>query len=104
MEVSTAESMISAIGLWLLVAGLTEAVTEVLKSLFSERLQGRATYATSILAGITLAFAFELNPFGLTGPAGIVSTVAAGILSSRGANYLNGLLKKLGIVKSKKAV
>lgn len=103
MEVS-AESVISAIGLWLLVAGLTEAVTEVLKSLFSEKLQGRATYATSILVGITLAFAFGLNPFALAGPAGIVSTVAAGILSSRGANYLNGLLKKLGIVQSEKTL
>ncbi len=94
--------MITMIGVWLMVAGLTEALTEVLKTMFPAQVQGRVTYALSIAIGIGLAFAFALNPFGLVGVAGYAATVAAGILASRGANYLNGLLKQLGIVQSDK--
>jgi hypothetical protein len=84
-------------GLWLLVAGLTEAITEIVKNMFP--VKDKVTYGISIGVGVILAIAFGLNPFGLTGMAAYTSMVAAGILASRGSNYLNGLLKKLGIVK-----
>lgn len=93
-------SVISALGVWLLVAGLTEALTEVLKNMFPAVVKDKVTYGASIAIGIGLAFAFSLNPFGLMGVAGYASTVAAGVLASRGANYLSGILKKLGIVQS----
>lgn len=99
---TVAAAILATAGLWVLVAGLTEAITEILKTLFPDKVQGKVTYAVSILIGIGLAFAFSLNPFGLVGAAGYASTVAAGLLASRGANYLSGLLKKLGIVAKDK--
>ncbi|MFF2889479.1 hypothetical protein [Paenibacillus sp. NPDC057967] len=87
---------VAAVGIWILVAGMTEAITEVLKAVFP--IKDKATYGVSVVIGVILAIAFGLNPFGLTGVAAYVSMVAAGIMASRGANYLNGLLKKLGIV------
>ncbi|KGP82417.1 MULTISPECIES: hypothetical protein [unclassified Paenibacillus] len=86
---------VGAIGLWMLVAGLTEAITEVIKKVMP--IKDTGTYAVSIIVGVGLAFAFGLNPFGLTGIAAYSSTVAAGLLASRGANYLSDWLKKLGI-------
>ncbi|MCK6076945.1 hypothetical protein [Paenibacillus silvae] len=86
---------VAAIGLWIFVAGLTEAITEVMKKVIPFKDTG--TYAVSIIIGVGMAFAFGLNPFGLTGMASYASTVAAGLLASRGANYLSDWLKKLGI-------
>lgn len=91
--------MVEMVTVWLLVALLTEGLTEVLKNLFPAVVQDKVTYTASIAIGIGLAYAFSLNPFGLVGIAAHASTVAAGILASRGANYLNGFLSKLGIVK-----
>jgi hypothetical protein len=88
-----------ALTAWLLVAFLTEGVTEILKALFPDKIKDRATFFTSVGVGIILAFAFGINPFGLTGFGAYVTTVAAGILASRGANYLNGFLKKVGVIK-----
>jgi len=88
--------------LWLIVGFLTESVTEILKALFSDKLKDKATFFTSMVVGILLAFAFGLNPFGLTGYGAYASTVVAGILASRGANYLNGVLKEIGVIKSMK--
>jgi len=87
---------------WLLVALLTEGVTEIIKVLFPDKIKDKATFATSITVGIVMAFAFGLNPFSLSGFGAYVSTVAAGILASRGANYLNGFLKEAGVIKSLK--
>jgi len=87
---------------WVVVALLTESLVEVLKVIFPEKIQDKATFATSMVLGIVLAFAFSLNPFALTGFGAYVSTVSAGILASRGANYLNGILKQLGVIKTMK--
>lgn len=84
---------------WLLVGFLTESVTEILKAIFPDKIKDRATFFTSVGVGIVLAFAFGLNPFGLTGFGAYATTIAAGVLASRGANYLNGFLKKIGVIK-----
>ncbi len=91
--------MLTLIGLWLMVAVLTEAVTEILKNAFPNLIKDKVTYAVSIGVGVALAYAFTLNPFALTGIAAHVSIILAGVLASRGANYLNGIIKKLGIQK-----
>ncbi|MED1954601.1 hypothetical protein [Brevibacillus centrosporus] len=85
---------------WILVALLTEGVTEIIKVMFPEHIRDKAAYATSIVVGIVLAFAFNLHLFELTGPSAYIATAAAGILASRGANYLNGFLKKVDIIKT----
>ncbi len=95
---SVSASVITATGIWILVAGLTEAITEILKNVSPKMFKDKATYSLSIIIGISLSFAFRINPFGLEGWAGYTSTIATGILASRGANYLNGLLKKLNIL------
>ncbi|MEK3702723.1 hypothetical protein MKY87_01245 [Paenibacillus sp. FSL R7-0198] len=86
---------VASVGLWLLLAGLTEALTEVVKTVLP--IKDRATYGVSIVVGVGLAISFGLNPFGLTGISAYTSMVAAGLLASRGANYLNGWLKRFGI-------
>lgn len=91
--------MVEMITVWILVALLTEGLTEVLKNLFPKVVQDKVTYSASILIGVGLAYAFSLNPFGLVGVSAHASTIAAGILASRGANYLNGFLSKVGVVK-----
>lgn len=97
---TTVDAVVSTVGIWLLVAGLTEAITEIFKQVLPSYIKEKATYGLSIIIGIGLAFAFQLNPFGLNGTAEFVSTMAAGVLASRGANYLNSLLKKLGMQAS----
>lgn len=87
--------MLSLIALWLMVATLTEAVTEIIKNAMPDLVKDKVTYAVSIGVGILLAYAFTLNPFALTGVAAHVSIILAGILASRGANYLSGIVKKL---------
>jgi len=87
---------------WILVALLTEGVTEIVKALFPDKIRDKAAYATAIVVGIALAFALNLKLFDLTGPSAYIAIVAAGILASRGANYLNGFLKKMNIVKALK--
>ncbi|MFF2017207.1 hypothetical protein [Paenibacillus sp. NPDC058177] len=89
---------LASVGMWLFVASLTEAVTEIIKNVFP--VKDKTTYGVSIGIGVALALAFGLNPFGLTGLSAYASMVTAGILASRGANYLNGLLKKFDILKS----
>lgn len=89
----------SLIATWIIVAVLTEALTEIIKSALPNSVQGKVTYTVSIAIGIALAYAFSLNVFGLAGIAAHVAIVSAGILASRGANYLNGFLSKIGVVK-----
>lgn len=93
-------NMASMTGLWILVAALTEALTEIVKNVLPDVVKDKVTYGTSIVIGIVLAIAFNLNPFGLNDYAAYVSMIAAGILASRGANYLNGLLKRIGVLTS----
>lgn len=86
---------------FLLVAFLTETLTEILKNMVPNgAVKDKATYGLSIMLGIVLAYAFALNPFALAGVASHVSTVAAGLIASRGANFVNGFMKKAGIIKS----
>ncbi|MED1784461.1 hypothetical protein P4V43_21780 [Brevibacillus fortis] len=88
------DQFIHSLSLLTFMAILIEAVTEILKNAFPV-LKDRSTYILSILIGISLSLAFQVNPFGLDGSGYYVSAVLAGILTSRGANYLNGFVKKL---------
>ncbi|QQE75738.1 hypothetical protein KDJ56_07305 [Brevibacillus composti] len=94
--------MTETITTWILVALLTEGVTEILKVLFPDKIKDKATFATSIVVGVALAFSFNLQLFNLSGVGAYFATAAAGILASRGANYLNGFLKKMDIIKTLK--
>lgn len=85
---------------FLMVAILTESLTEIIKNLVPNGVvKDKLTYALSIVVGITLAFAFKLNILGLHGFGEYVSIVAAGLIASRGANYVNGFLKKFDILR-----
>ncbi|OLP64409.1 hypothetical protein BACPU_26340 [Bacillus pumilus] len=82
------------------VALLTETLTDIVKaSLPDNKINGKITYFTSNLVGVLLAFAFNLNLFNLTGYGEYVSIVFAGLLASRGANYVNGFVKKFDILR-----
>lgn len=94
--------MMEVFALWVMVAVLTEGLTEVLKNAAPNLIKDKVTFTLSIAIGVVLAYAFSLNPFGLVGAAAHASTIAAGLLASRGANYLNGFLSKLDITKKLK--
>lgn len=81
-----------------LVAILTESVTEVIKTIVP-KVKDKVTYSVSVIVGIVLAFAFDLNLFGLEGYGEYVSIVFAGLIASRGANYVNGFMKKFEFLR-----
>lgn len=93
--------LMSAVAL-LVVATLTEALTEILKSVIvADKFKDKVTFFVSIAIGITLAIVLKINLFGLEDTLGqYVGMVCAGILASRGANYISGILKKFELVKS----
>ncbi|ALA07187.1 hypothetical protein SECTIM467_57 [Brevibacillus phage SecTim467] len=89
------------IAMFILVAFLTETLTEILKNMIpNDTIQDKGTYVLSIVIGVILAYAFALNPFALVGAAKHVSIVSAGLIASRGANFVNGFMKQVGIIKS----
>lgn len=94
------EIILSNMGLLLVIAILTEAATEVLKQLFPDYIQDRVTYFVSIFVGIALAYALNANVFMLGGWAMHVSLIFAGLIASRGANFIHGVAKRLEIIKS----
>jgi 1,4-dihydroxy-2-naphthoate octaprenyltransferase len=95
------EVIFAHVGLLLLIALLTESLTEVIKNIVPNHIiKDKLTYTVSIVVGIVLSYAFGLNLFGLTGFGEHVSKVAAGLIASRGANYVNGFMKKIGVLKT----
>jgi len=91
-----------AITAWILVALLTEGVTEIVKVVFPDKIRDKAAYATSIVVGIIMAFALNVQLFDLTGSSAHVTTAVTGILASRGANYLYSFLRKIDVIKTSK--
>jgi hypothetical protein len=85
-----------------LVAILTESLTEIIKHAFNGIIKDKFTYLLSLVVGVVLAFAFDLNLFGLEGEHKYVSIVAAGLITSRGANYVNGFMKKFELLRGNK--
>ncbi|MEC3466248.1 hypothetical protein P9149_30935, partial [Bacillus thuringiensis] len=62
------QSMLENGALLVILAILTESLTEILKNMIPNRtIQDRFTYLLSIFVGISLAFAFNLNFFDLNG-------------------------------------
>lgn len=84
----------------LFIAFLTESLTEILKSVFPlHAFKGTVTYFVSVVVGIILALVLDVNILGLTDPLGYyVSIACAGLLASRGANYINGALKRFSVL------
>jgi 1,4-dihydroxy-2-naphthoate octaprenyltransferase len=94
------EIILAKIGLLLVIAFLTESLTEILKNVLPDGvIKDKLTYGLSIAVGILLTYSFGVNLFGLEGIGKHVSEIAAGILASRGANYVNGFAKKIGILR-----
>lgn len=91
--------MLSHVAVLLFVAILTESITEIIKSTFNDLIKDKFTYLLSVVVGVVLAFAFNLNLFGLEGQYKYVSIVAAGLIASRGANYVNGFMKKFDLLR-----
>ena len=96
------ETVISSATILLIIAVLTESVTEVLKQVTPKGvIRDRVTYFVSIVVGVALAFAFDLNVFGLDGIGQHITTVAVGLIVSRGANYVNGFMKSIGALRGR---
>lgn len=94
------ETILQSTALLVVVAMLTEALTEIVKVMVPAKLRKQATYVLSITIGIILAIVLEVNLFGLDDVAGkYAGMIVAGILASRGANYVHGFLQKFDIIK-----
>lgn len=83
----------------IVLAIITESLTEILKTAIPANVHSQFTFALSIVIGIALAFAFDLSLFGGEGYVEYAGIVCSGILASRGANYISGFLKKFELVK-----
>ncbi|ATO51393.1 hypothetical protein O0555_03785 [Brevibacillus laterosporus] len=84
--------------LLILLAFLTESLTEIIKGMFSKWMKDQMTYFISILIGIILCYAFGMNLFGMQHMGKHVSIVSAGLIVSRGANYVHSFVKNLGML------
>lgn len=94
------DHLLTQAGMLIFLAILVEAITEVIKNLFPQTVKDRITYALSILVGVGLAYGMRIDLFGLAGSSGFwVSVMVAGIIASRGANYVSGIMKKIGMLK-----
>ena len=93
------QAVTNNLGLLLFIAVLGEAITEALKALIPVKFQGQSTYFLSMAVGIALVFIFKLNLFGLVGNAMTASMFIVGILVGRGSNYVNGFLKRIGVIQ-----
>lgn len=82
------------------LAIITESLTEILKTFIPANIHSKATFALSIVLGIVLAFAMDLSLLGGEGYVRVVGILASGILVSRGANYISGFIKKFDLVKN----
>ena len=92
--------MFEQVTMLVLVAILSESLTEVVKNALPKVVKNKITYVASIIIGVALAYAFDLNFLALEGVyAKHVSIVAAGLIASRGANYVHGLMKELGAIQ-----
>lgn len=92
--------ILANVGTLFLLAVITEALTEVFSQAFPDIFKGKVLYATSIVVGITLAFVLNVNLFALSGVYKYASYVCAGLLGSRGANFVNGFAQKVGLISS----
>lgn len=85
--------------LLILLSFLTESLTEIVKGLFSKWIQDQMTYFISIIVGIVLCYSFEMNLFDMQHIWQHVSIVSAGLIVSRGANYVNIFVKSIGVLQ-----
>ncbi|CCF16592.1 putative uncharacterized protein [Brevibacillus laterosporus GI-9] len=85
--------------LLILLSFLTESLTEIVKGLFSKWIQDQMTYFISILVGIVLCYSFEMNLFDMQHIWQHVSIVSAGLIVSRGANYVNIFVKSISVLQ-----
>lgn len=89
------------LALLLFVAILGEALTEWFKQILPVEFKDKSTYLLSMAVGIALVFMFKVNLFGFeTGWGLYASYIIIGILVGRGSNYVNGFLKRIGIIQS----
>lgn len=85
----------------LLVAFLTETVIEVLKNfVIRMKLSEAFVYTLSILVGVIIAFALQVSLFtDANSFAYYVGIVIAGLVASRGANYIHNFIGNLPLKK-----
>ena len=75
-----------------LLAVLCEAVTEAVKDLLPAEPKPQAKRAISLAIGVTLAAVLRISLFaGATGAPYVAGVILAGLLCSRGSNYIHDL-------------
>lgn len=81
-----------AVGTLVLLAVLCEAVTEQLKDLLPEEAPPNVKRLISLGVGLVLAVLLKVSLFeGATGSVQIAGIILAGLLCSRGSNYIHDL-------------
>lgn len=83
-----------------LLAVLCEAVTEAVKDLLPAEPKQQAKRAISLVVGVALAAVLQISLFaGATDALYVAGVVLAGLLCSRGSNYIHdlfGMFSKIG--------
>lgn len=84
-----------------LLAVLCEAVTESLKDIVPSDLTPQAKRGMSLLVGLALAALLQISLFAnATGSMYIAGIILAGLLCSRGANYVHDLAGMIAATKA----
>lgn len=85
--------------LLIVLAVLIEATTEIFNQALPKLVEGRVTYFVSLIVGVALSFVLDVNLFGLQGVGHYAGVILAGLIASRGANYVNGFLSKFDVIR-----
>lgn len=88
---------LAAIAPLVMLAVLSEAITEQIKSALPAELSAQVIRLVSLGVGLVLAFVLQVSLFAQsTGAANVVGMVLAGLVCSRGSNYVHDFFGMFG--------
>jgi hypothetical protein len=73
------------------VAVMTEAVVEIIKTVVPATLTDNGKKILALVVSIILAFTFNVSLVSTSGPTYFVGILLAGLVASRGSNYVHSL-------------
>lgn len=96
------DNIIYPLATLLVVSALTEAVVEMLKSIVPKPFSESGKRILALLISVFLSLVLKVSLFNITGPAYYVGVLLAGLIASRGSNFIHEFAKILEAIPLKK--
>jgi len=78
------------------LAAVTEAIVEIIKTAVPVNFSDNGKTVLALAVSVALAFVFNVSLISVSGPTYFVGVLLAGLVSSRGSNYIHSLANVLG--------